>query len=430
MAEVEKKTFWQENRFNIILLISIVIGCVIGLIFGEKATVLRPLGTILMNLLFVAVVPLVLSSVIGAIGNFADTKKLGKLVGYMFIVFILTSLVATVFMLIVVVAFPPAAGVDIALEAPEEIQTISTVDSIVNAFTADDFYKLLSRSRILALIVFSMIFGFAITKSGEHGKKISEFFVAMTEVCMKTIKIIMYYAPIGLAGFFASLVGEYGSQMIGSYGRVFLIYVIALLVYSAVFLSLFAFIAANMVGVKRFWKGMFSTIITAFGTQSSIASLPVNLAGAEKIGIPKYINDIVLVVGASAHTEAACLSGILKIAFLFGLFGVPFEGIGTFASAFLVAMLSGVVMSGIPGGGMIGELLIVSLYGFPPEAFAIIVTIGWIIDAPATVLAVIGDTTCAMLVARMMEGKDWLMKRLNPDGTVKEELAAQPLPNN
>ncbi|NMA17263.1 MAG: dicarboxylate/amino acid:cation symporter [Clostridiaceae bacterium] len=430
MVEGKKNTFWQQNRFNIILLISIVVGCVIGLIFGEKATVLKPLGTILMNLLFVSVVPLVLSSVIGAIGNFADTKKLGKLVANMFIVFILTSLVATVFMLVVVVAFPPAAGADIALEAPGEIETINTIDSIVNAFTTDDFNKLLSRSHILALIVFSMIFGFAITKAGEKGKKISEFFVAMTEVCMQTIKIIMYYAPIGLAGFFASLVGEYGSQMIGSYGRVFLIYVAALVVYCAIFLSLFAFIAAGTLGVKRYWKGMFSTIVTAFGTQSSIATLPVNLAGAEKIGIPKYINDIVLVVGASAHTEAACLSGILKIAFLFGLFGVPFTGFGTFASAFLVAMLSGVVMSGIPGGGMIGELLIVSLYGFPPEAFTIIVTIGWIIDAPATVLAVIGDTTCAMLVARIMEGKDWLKKRLNPDGTVKKELTSQPPPNN
>ena len=107
------------------------------------------------------------------------------------------------------------------------------------------------------------------------------------------------------------------------------------------------------------------------------------------------------------------LSAILKISLLFGIFGHDFSGIGTYATALLIAVCSGVVMSGIPGGGLIGEMLIVSLYNFPPEAFPIIATIGFLVDPPATCLNAAGDTIASMMVMRLMEGKDWLKNRLS-----------------
>ncbi len=117
-------------------------------------------------------------------------------------------------------------------------------------------------------------------------------------------------------------------------------------------------------GTGVFWKKYHNPAITALGTQSSTATLPVNLAAARNIGIPKDIAEIVLPIGATAHMEGSCLSGILKIAFLFGIFNIPFTGVGTMTTAAVVAVLSGVVLSGIPGGGLVGEMLIVSLYGF------------------------------------------------------------------
>jgi Na+/H+-dicarboxylate symporter len=108
--------------------------------------------------------------------------------------------------------------------------------------------------------------------------------------------------------------------------------------------------------------------------------------------------------------DGSCLAAILKISFLFGIFGVPFEGLGTYFSAILLSILAGVVMSGVPGGGLIGEMVIVTLYGFPPEAFPIIATIGYLVDAPATMINATGDTVAAMLVARLVEGKNWMKK--------------------
>jgi Na+/H+-dicarboxylate symporter len=133
----------------------------------------------------------------------------------------------------------------------------------------------------------------------------------------------------------------------------------------------------------------------------------VNLEAAHNIGIPDDISEVVLPVGATAHMEGSCLSGILKIAFLFGIFNMPFTGLGTFGSAILVSVLSGVVLSGVPGGGLVGEMLIVSLYGFPPEAFPIIATLGFLVDPAATMVNATGDTCSSMIVARMVEGKGW-----------------------
>ena len=130
------------------------------------------------------------------------------------------------------------------------------------------------------------------------------------------------------------------------------------------------------------------------------------------MGVPKDIRDIVLPIGATAHMDGSCLSAILKISFLFGIYGKPFMGMSTYVTAIIISVLSGVVMSGVPGGGLIGEMLIVNLYGFPMEAFPIVATIGYLVDPPATMINVTGDTVAAMMVTRILEGKDWLKKKL------------------
>ena len=135
----------------------------------------------------------------------------------------------------------------------------------------------------------------------------------------------------------------------------------------------------------------------------------------KKIGVPKDIREIVLPIGATAHMDGTVLSTILKISFLFGIFQIPFEGIGTYLSALALSVVGGVVMSGVPGGGLIGEMLIVTMYGFPAEAFPIIATIGYLVDPFATMINASGDTMASMLVTRAVEGKDWIKRNLGND---------------
>lgn len=115
-------------------------------------------------------------------------------------------------------------------------------------------------------------------------------------------------------------------------------------------------------------------------------------------------------MGTTMHMDGSVLAAILKIVFLYGIFDMPFTGIDTYLVAILVAILGGVVMSGVPGGGLVGEMLIVSLFGFPPEAFPIIAMIGFLVDAPATCINATGDTVASMVVTRLLDGKDWMSK--------------------
>ena len=402
------KKFWKNYKFPIILLCSIIIGCILGIVLKEDAVVLKPLGSIFLNLMYTIVVPLVFFTISSSIANMVNLKRLGKILKYVFLVFIMTSAVAGILMLGVVKIIDPVGDANIVLEQGEATE-ISIGEQIVSALTVTDFSNLLSRSNMLPLIIFTILFGIgvALTKNDKLAKGLEN----ISNVMMKIINIIMYYAPIGLCAYFANLIGEFGPQLIGSYARSMILYYIMCVIYFIIFYYLYAYIAGKKKGVKVFFKNIFPATATSLATQSSLASLPTNLDTASKMGIPKDIRDVTLPIGATMHMEGSSMGAILKIVFLFGIFNMPFVGFDTYFIAIVIAVLSAVVMSGIPGGGLIGEMLIVSLYGFPLEAFPIIATIGWLIDPPATCLNVVGDVSSSMLVTRLVEGKDWIKEK-------------------
>ena len=393
------KRLWKNYRFPLILLIFIIIGCVIGIIFGSSAMSLKPLGTIFINLLYVVVVPLVFFTISSSISSIKSYKKLGKIFRIMFIVFIITGVISALFMLLGVKLFDPVGNITLTFTRGTK-ESIDLGTKIVDMITVPDFYKLLSKSSMLPLIIFSCIFGFAVGMVKDDNHKISEFLNNGSKVMMNVIKIIMYYAPVGLCAYFASLVGEYGGEIIGSYARSMIFYYVMAILYYIIFYSVYTYIARGKKGVKDFFKKAFTPTVTSLGTCSSLASLPSNIECADNLKIDSDVSRVTLPIGATMHMEGSAMASILKIAFLFGIFGKSFTGIDTYLIAILIAVLSGVVMSGIPGGGLIGELLIVSLYAFDLEAFPIIATIGWIVDPPATCLNVVGDLSSAMLIEK------------------------------
>jgi len=396
------KRLWKNYKFPIILLSSIVIGCIIGIIFKEDSIYLKPFGTVFINMLYVVVVPLVFFTISSSISSIKSLKKLGKIFKIMFIVFLITSAIAALFMLFGVKIFDPVGKVNLVLsEGTKESIDIGT--KIVDMLTVGDFYQLLSKNSMLPLIIFSIILGFAVGMTKDEQNKISNALNSISKVMMNVIKIIMYYAPIGLCAYFAALVGEYGSEIIGSYARSMIFYYLMALVYYFVFYIVYSYIARGKKGVKEFLKNAFTPTVTSLGTCSSLASLPSNMECANKLNIDEDVYKTTLPIGATMHMEGSAMASILKIAFLFGIFGKSFTGIDTYLIAILIAVLSGVVMSGIPGGGLIGEMLIVSLYGFPLEAFPIIATIGWIVDPPATCLNVVGDVTSSLLIEKHVD---------------------------
>ena len=399
--------------FPIILFISIIIGCILGVILGEKASVLKPLGEIFLNLMYTIVVPLVFFTISSSVANMVDMRRLGRILKYVFLVFFATSAVAAILIVIVLFVIDPVGNGKIAMDASEVVQNTDIGKQIVEAITVSDFSQIMSREHMLPLIIFSCLFGIGTSIIGKQGECIAKGLDALSKIMMKIVTIIMYYAPIGLMAYFASLIGEFGPNLIGSYAKSMVIYYLLCVVYFVVFYTLYAYLAGGKKGIRLFYKHQFPITITSLATQSSLASLPTNLEQTEKMKVPKDIREVTLPIGATMHMEGSAMAAILKIVFLFSIFGKPFNDIYTIGTAILIAVLSAVVMSGIPGGGLIGEMLIVSLYGFPPEAFAIIATIGWLVDPPATCLNVTGDSVSAMLTTRLVEGKDWIKRFYN-----------------
>ena len=413
----KKKTFWENYRFSIILLGSIILGSILGGVMKDKASLFKPFGDLFINAMFTIVVPLVFVTISSSVAGMSNMKRLGNILKSLFLVFFSTGFVASIIIIVIVLIYPPAQGINLNLPPAEALKPFQTGDQIVAALTVTDFPQLISRSNMLPLIIFSIVFGLCVNMIGEKGKIIANGLDALAAVFLKMINLLMYYAPIGLGAYFAALVGQYGQELLGSYARAMLIYYPLCFAYLFIAFPAYAYISAGMDGLKSL-KYVVSPAITAVATQSSIATLPVNLEACENIGVPKDIREIVLPIGATAHMDGTCFSTILKISFLFGIFDIPFTGIGTFVSAVLIALVGGVVMSGVPGGGLIGEMFIVSIYGFPPEAFPIIATIGYLVDPPATMINASGDTIASMLVARLVEGKDWILKGKNNTETV------------
>lgn len=401
----------KNYGFPLILLGSIIIGTIIGLVWGEGAVALKPFGDLFLNLMFMVVVPLVFFSISSAIASMSGAKRFGRIMVSMIAVFFMTGVIAATLSLVGVKIFPPAEGTNIAIESVEDSsEEFSIGDQIVQTISVSDFNELFSRSNMLALIIFSVILGLATKSAGEKGNTFASFLRSGNDVILKMVGYIMYYAPIGLGAYFAALIGEFGPTLLGSYARAVAFYYPFAIFYFVIMFTLYAFIGGGRDGINVFWKNMVSPSITSLATCSSAASLPVNLEATKAMGIPADVRETTIPLGTTLHKDGSVIGGVLKISFVFGVFGMDFTGIGTYLLVIGVAILVGMVMGAIPQGGMIGEMLILSLFGLPPEALPIMAAISTIIDPPATLLNVTGDNAATMMITRFTEGKNWLSK--------------------
>ncbi len=407
------KTFLKNNRFILCMLGGIIAGCLVGAFapaFGKK---IEFLGTVFINLMFCVVVPMVFCSISSAIANMKSARRAGKIMGVTIATFLATAAIAGVLMYVICRVFPLVDG-QYTITEGEIGETLGVTDMIVNFFTKPDFTELLSRRAILPLIVAAILFGFGVQLSGGPETKTAKLLEDITNCIMKTVKIITYYAPVGFFGFFAYLVAEYGPTLIGDYSRTLIIYYVMCFAYMFVFFPIYARFGGGKGGAKIMFSKLFRPAAVSFGTCSSVATIPTNMEVAEETGVSKDVTDIVLPLGATMHMDGSAMSAIIKVAFLFGIFGMDFST-GKAILAIIVAVFSSVAMSGIPGGGGTGELVICTIF-FPDQlaiAYPIALALGNLVDPPATMVNAAGDYVVSFIVSRYVDGKDWLQKKLS-----------------
>ena len=413
------KEFWKNYKKTIILVIGLIIGAIAGIVLGEDAKYLAPFGDIFINLLLVIIVPLIFLTITTSIAKIKQPKRLGKVLITIFISFIVTSLIAvsvglaTTYSTKLVDPEDSEAIKEVMSEEeeatePEETGFLLYANRTVDTLTVNDFSGVLTRSSIVAIIVFAILVGLSIHAVGKDAEPFLNVLEAANKVIIKFIDIIFYYAPIGLGCYFAALVGTFGKEIAVGFGKTFIIYTVVSVLFYFIIYSLYAFIAGGKEGFKRFWKHILPATATSLSTCSSAASIPVNMDCAKKIGVSDDIAETMIPLGTSFHKDGSVIGSVFKIMFLVYLFGTQ-PSVWTVIGVALIATL---LVTAVPvGGGTISETLILTMMGFPLTALPILTIIATIIDPPATMLNVCGDTSSSMLVARVVEGKNWLTKK-------------------
>ena len=407
------KKIFKNYKNSFILLLFILIGTILGLVFKENISFLKPFGDLFINMLMVIIVPLIFLTISTSIGKLKSPKRVGKVISSIILVFIFTSLISVVvgilFSRIQLVNLNDTDSIlnNISGEIVKKDE-VNLIKRTVNTLTTDDFINLLSKDNIIALIVVSVITGVGIILSKEKGIKALEVLDSFNEILKSILNIIMYYAPIGLGCYFANFVGTFGSSIAVGYLKTFIIYlIVSLFIYFVVY-SIYVYIAGGKKCLKLYWKNIIPVTITALSTCSSAASIPTNIKASESLGVSEDIANTTIPLGSSFHKDGSIVGSVFKIMFLAYLFNID-VGVG---KLLIVSLIVSLLVTGIPiGGGTISEMLILTLMGYPLYALPILTLIATIIDAPATVLNVVGDTASSVMVSRIVDGKNHLNKK-------------------
>ncbi len=398
-----QSSFYKNYSNIILLLIGIVLGSFVGIFAPTYVQYLKPIGDIFLNLLFVTVIPLVFFAIVSAISGIEQQNQLGKTIGIMALTFLSFILIAAGFCIFMVWMLPTQTPLSQHKDIIQNIQSTTSInDQIVGFFTVSEFYHLFSRQNMLALLIFSILIGLSIRKSGEQGKNFQNFILSGNEVMKQLLLIIMKFAPIGLGAYFAFQVGTIGPQLFGFYAKPLGLFYLTGTLYFFIFFNIYAYFWKKASGVKIFWKESILPTATAISTCSSLATMPVAIEAAKKMGVPAAIANMVIPIGITIHKNGSSISSIIKIYVAFQLLGWNFFEPANLIMALGITVFVSAVAGGIPNGGYIGEMLMIFVYKIPPDVVPAVIIIGTLVDPLATILNSVGNILASMVVSKFV----------------------------
>ena len=396
--------FWKNYRSTLLLLGGVVIGGIAGAIAGEGASVVKPVGDIFLNLIFVLVVPLVFFSIAQAMCSLKKSDLVGKVLGTAFGVFVVMSLFAGILSYVSLLVWNPFSGIEAAGSGlAAQVEDTSLGDALVGTFTVSDFPLLLSKSNLLPLIIFASILGLAVASLEEKATVLSRLLQEGTSLIMKMMEIVMMAAPIGLGCYFADMIGSLGSAVVGSYLQVFVLYLVVSLFVYFVMHSLYVVVTGG--SLRSYWKNILDPSLTAIATCSSAACMPINISYAKKMGVDESIAESVIPLGINLHKDGSVIAEVLKIVFALVFYSQFNPTFGSSVEIILLAILVSAVVGAVPIGGMTAEILICSVLGIDPSFAATLMVIGTIVDIPATLVNSTANVVGAYAVSSLVGKK-------------------------
>jgi len=386
------------------LLVAMVVGAIFGAIFGEKILVVKPFGTVFLNLLKMAALPLIIVNLIAGISSLNDPKILGRVGVKIMLYYALTTTGAIIIGLVTGFLFKPGAGFVFEQAYSGTIEKIPSFGDTIIGLLPSNIFAALTSGRFDQIVVFSAFMGIAILFLKPADKEpLTKAFNSLANLFNKMIGIIMIYAPIGIAALMACTVGKYGKMLAGFLAKYLGASYVAIILQIALYmLLLVVFTKTNPI---RFLRKSSPLMITALGTSSSLACVPISLNCSDDMGIPRSISSFTIPLGSQINKDG---NGImLAITFLFAAqaINIPLSA-GVLIKAIFIALILTTGAGGVPGGGIVTIAIIIDAFGLPLEVVGIIAGIFALIDMGFTTLNVLGDLVGTQIVAHSESKRD------------------------
>ncbi|MHC1692496.1 MAG: dicarboxylate/amino acid:cation symporter [Sphaerochaetaceae bacterium] len=396
------------------LLVAMVLGAILGAIFGEKILVVKPFGTVFLNLLKMAALPLIIVNLIAGISSLNDPKIFGRVGIKIMVYYTLTTVGAIMLGLITGFLFKPGTGFVFEQAYSTTIEKIPSFGETIIGLLPSNIFAALTSGRFDQIVVFSAFVGIAILfLKPEDKERLTKGFNSLANLFNKMIGIIMIYAPIGIAALMACTVGKYGKMLAGFLAKYLGASYTAIIIHVCFYmLLLFVFTRKNPI---QFLKKSSPLIITALGTSSSLACVPVSLNCADDLGIPRSISSFTIPLGSQVNKDG---NGImLALTFLFAAQAISAPlSIGLLVKAIFISLILTTGAGGVPGGGIVTIAIIIDAFGLPLEVVGIIAGIFALIDMGFTMLNCLGDLVGTQIVAFSEAKRDRKLKAASSRG--------------
>ena len=405
----------KKIKLHTQIFIGLILGVIVGLVFGEKATIIEPIGTIFLRLITMIVVPLVLVSLMLGTASLGDLRKLGRIGIKTIVYFTITTMIAISIGLLLANIVKPGAGLNeeikaelyknyestaqVGIERMEEKP--SAIDVLVNIVPTNPI-KTLVEGNMLQVIFLALLFGTILTLiKKEKSEILMKFLDGLNDAIIQVVHIAMRLAPYGVMALIASVIGKYGVNILVTLLKYSLVVVGGLLIYTVSVNSLSLRILGRMSPLK-FLKATKDAMVIAFSTSSSNAALPVSMESVEHIGISREYSSFVIPLGATINMDGTALYQGVAAIFIAQIYGIPLALMDQ-VTIVLMATLASVGAAGVPAAGIITLAMVLKQIGIPLEGIALILGVDRFLDMCRTTTNIIGDMACSVVIKESEE---------------------------
>ena len=394
------------------LLWAILAACIAGIALGAcwpaQMVEFEWLGTLFLNALKMTIIPLIMAAIISGVASLGDIRKLGRVGGLTVLYYASTTAMAVLIGLVVVNLIDPGSGIsNLSSEIPIDVaakKEIGITDILLH-MVSPNLVAAAAETQLLPLIVFSLVFAAALTTVGESGAPVISFFEGLNQTMMKLVVWIMYLAPVGIFALIAARLGKAGgaSAFVGELQAVGWYVITVLLGLGLHFCLLYAILFALAKRGMAYLNCMAPALLTAFGTASSSATLPLTMECSQEAGIDRRAIKFVLPLGATINMDGTALYEAVAVMFIAQAYGFDMS-LTQQVIIFLTATLAAVGAAGIPQAGLVTMILVLTAVKLPLEGIGLLLAVDWFLDRFRTAVNVWGDSVGAAVIARVITG--------------------------